>query len=231
MPFALAGAAATVGVGLYEGSQQQGAIKSGQDAANAQAEKAQGVATSTYAPYQGAGTNALSATGNLLGLNGQDAANQAMSQFKASPGFQYQLGQGLQAVDHGAAASGMLRSGETLRAEQTLGDNLASQDFGNYMNRLSGLTNTGLQASSGLVNAYTGNATNIANTNAAAAGANAGIYGSEGKALTSGLNSASNSLAQMYQSGSGLFGSGTSATQANALMDGAPAVNPIVTGF
>lgn len=206
MPFALAGAAATVGVGLYSANKQSDSIKAGQDAANAQAEKAQAAAGQAFAPYQAAGSNALSSYGNLLGLNGQDAANQAMSQFKASPGFQYQLTQGLQSVDHGAAAQGMLRSGETLRAEQVLGDQLASQDFGNYLNRLNGMANIGLQASGGLVNAYTGQANNIQSTDTGAAGANAGIYGSEGKAITSGINSATNSLAQMYQSGSGLFG-------------------------
>lgn len=231
MPFALAGAAATVGVGLYEGSQQQSAIKSGQDAANANAAKTQGVAQQTFAPYQAAGTNALSSYGNLLGLNGQDAANQSMAAFQASPGYQYQLSQGLQSVDHGAAANGMLRSGETLRAEQTLGSNLANQDYSNYLGRLSGLANTGLQASGGLLNAYTGQANNIQNTNTSAAGANAGIYGSEGKALTGGLNSASNSLAQMYQSGSGLFGSGTTPTQSNALFSGAGGNTPTYTGF
>lgn len=105
-------------------------------------------------PFINAGQGAATQTSNLLGLNGSDAANQAMSTFQASPGYQYQLSQGLQAVDHGAAAGGLLRSGATLKAEQTLGDNLANQDFGNYMGRLNTLSGVGLQGA-GLQNQST----------------------------------------------------------------------------
>lgn len=154
-----------------------------------------------------------------------------MKAFQASPGYSFAVQQGQQAVDHGAAARGMLRSGETIRSEATLGQNLASQEFGNYLNRLNGLSNIGLQASGGLVSAYTGQANNIQSTDTGAAGAQAGIYGSEGRAITGGINSAANSLGQMYQSGSGIFGSGTTPTQANALFDGGPGTAPSYTSF
>jgi hypothetical protein len=205
MPWALAGAAVSAGVGVYSANKQSDAIKGGQDNANAMAERTQGVAKDTFAPYMGVGTNALSSYGNLLGLNGQDAADASMKAFQQSPGYGYQVAQGLQAVDHGAAAKGMLRSGETLRAEQTLGANLANQSFGDYMGRLNGLTNMGLQGAGAYLNAFTGQANNIQSTTTAGAGAQAGIYGSEGKAIGNAFNTAANSLGEMYQSNTGLY--------------------------
>jgi hypothetical protein len=231
MPFGPAAAVVTAGVGLYEGSQQRGAIKDGQDQANANALKTQAVAKDTFAPYMGAGTNALSSYSNLLGLNGQDAADASMKNFQTSPGYGYAVKQGLQAVDHGAAANGMLRSGETLRAEQTLGNDLANQEFGNYLGRLNGMTNMGLQASGAMLNAYTGQANNIQSTATGAAGANAGIYGTEGKTLTSSLDTVGKSLGQMYQSNTGLFGPSSQTTSTNALFDGSGGNLASFSGF
>jgi hypothetical protein len=47
------------------------------------------------------------------------------STFQSSPGYQFQLEQGLRAVDAGASAKGMLRSGAT-QAEQKFGHGLAN---------------------------------------------------------------------------------------------------------
>ena len=55
--------------------------------------------------------------------------------FQTSPGYQWQLGQGLRAVDAGAASSGLLRSGATLKAEQTFGSGFGgSRSSRNYYN-------------------------------------------------------------------------------------------------
>lgn len=101
-----------------------------------------------YQPFIGAGQNALSGMSDLTGLNGADASAAALGRFQTSPGYGFAMQQGLQAVDHGAAANGMLRSGEILRSEMTLGQNLANQEFGNYFNRLSGIAGMGLQGAS-----------------------------------------------------------------------------------
>ena len=60
-----------------------------------------------------------------------------MAGFHTSPGYQFQLDQGLRAVDAGAAANGLLRSGAALKAEQTFGTGLADKEFApDYYNRL-----------------------------------------------------------------------------------------------
>jgi hypothetical protein len=126
-----------------------------------------------------AGQGTLQDQQDLLGLNGPDAANAAMAKFQTSPGYQWQLGQGLRAVDAGQAAKGMFRSGATLKAEQTYGQGLADQEFGNYYNRLMGISTLGEQAAAG-------NATTANTAGALAQGAGntqASIFGNEAAGL------------------------------------------------
>lgn len=103
----------------------------------------------TYQPFVDSGTGATTRSADLLGLNGADAAASGMAGFQASPGYGYALSEGLKGVDHAAASNGLLRSGATLKAEQTLGANLANQDFGAYMGRLNSLSGVGLDAAKG----------------------------------------------------------------------------------
>ena len=201
MPAAWAGLA--VGVGsqiagaLGGGGAQSSAISAGQAQANAAAQAAIATGTTNYAGDQGnaapflqQGQNALLQYANLTGVNGQPAANAAMSTFQSSPGYGYQVQQGLKAVDNGAASQGLLRSGATLKAEQTLGSNLANQNFTNYMGQLNSLAGFGLQGASldnqststfdNLLNSQTNS---IAGTDTSAAGAQAGISGNTANTL------------------------------------------------
>ena len=153
--------------------------------------------TAAYQPYSTGGTQANVAQSNLLGLNGQDAANAAMANFQASPGYQYSLQQGERGVDAGAAAAGMLRSGATLKAEDTFAQGLADKDFQQYYTNLANLGGQGLTAAGGIQTAnqdYVANmAGNVQQSNTALTGAtNAqnSIIGNE----ASGLSTTANSL-------------------------------------
>lgn len=154
MPAGWVGAAAAV-VGtassLAKGSSQSGDVSEGQKQAN-----------EAVQPWVDTGKAANTAYANLTGINGQDAANTSMAQFQASPGYAYQVSEGQKAVDSGAAAKGMLRSGATLKAETTLGQNLANQDFAAYTGRLNTLAQTGYKAASGQSDTDTGAASNQA---------------------------------------------------------------------
>lgn len=211
MPFLPAGVGAAVAGGVASaaagavlsgvaGGGQSSAISAGQQQANA-----------VLAPYSNTGVQSDTQTANLLGLNGQPAADAAMSTFQSSPGYQYQLSQGLKAVDAGAAATGMLRSGSTMQAEQTLGNNLANQNFSQYISQLNGLSNYGITAAGGQ-----------ASTDTSAAGQQASIYGN----TVSGLSSAVGGVLgnTNVQNGlSGLFTSNPSiASGSNTLQVSAP---------
>lgn len=72
------------------------------------------------------------------------------SGFKASPGYQFRLNEGLKAVERSAAARGLLGSGRTLKALQEYGEGLAADEYGNYYNRLAALAGVGQTATSNL---------------------------------------------------------------------------------
>ena len=202
MPFAAAAAGVSAAAGIAGGIMQSNAVKSGQSQANAAIQQGVTTATNQLSPWTTAGQPALQQESDLLGLNGQDAANAAMSTYQTSPGYQWQMQQGLRAVDAGQAAQGMARSGATLKAEDTFAAGLANSDFTNYYNRLAGLSGQGLTAASGIANAATGGAANIASTDRGAAGAQASIYGNVASSIGTDANGLFNNPAfQKYLSG------------------------------
>ena len=196
MPWALAAAGVSVAGGLITSKMQSDTAHDAQDAAQQQYQQQR----TDVAPWRTTGAQALPATADLLGLNGPQAAQAAMGNFQTSPGYQFQLEQGLRAVDAGAAAQGML-SGATLKAEQAFGADLANQDFTNYYQRLAGLSTLGQNAAVG----GAANAANAANTAIGGANAQNSITGNTFQGLSSGANTLLNN--PNFQDWSkGLFG-------------------------
>jgi len=66
--------------------------------------------------------------------------------FQKTPGYDFQLSEGINAIDRSAASSGGLFSGATLKAAQTYGQGLANQGYDTYLNRLTGLASSGQNA-------------------------------------------------------------------------------------
>jgi hypothetical protein len=168
---------------------QSGAAKSGTSAAIAAQLQAQDQARADTEPWRTAGTNALGVAGDLSGANGPDAATAAMGNFFTSPGYQFRLDQGLRAVDAGAAASGLGRSGAAIKAEETFGQGLASSEFSNYYNRLYDLSKLGEAASVNSADASGATGRGIAATDVGAANAQSSIYGNTAQGLGNTVNS------------------------------------------
>ncbi len=191
MPFAAAGAIAGVasaGIGLAGSMAQSGAVASGKKEANAALSAAAGQQRNDLMPWATSGGLASTASTDLLGLNGPDAATAAMGNYQTSPGYQWQLSQGLRGVDAGAAAKGMLRSGATLKAEQTFGAGLADSDFQQYYKNLMGLSTLGESAASKQGAGSLEAAKAMSGVDTGAAGAQASIYGNAAKGLSTGVN-------------------------------------------
>jgi hypothetical protein len=146
-----AGAAAAIGAGISAAGSIGGSlIASGKAGSGAgQAQQVLSQQRNDLLPYTQAGYPTLQAQGDLLGMNGPDAAATAMNNFQTSPGYQWQLGQGLRAIDAGAASKGLLGSGATIKAEQTYGSGLANQQFQQYYNNLMGISTLGENAAAG----------------------------------------------------------------------------------
>ena len=147
--------------------------------------------------YQG-GQRANQALMSEMGLG---PAPEGFAGFEASPGYQFRLQQGQDAVNALAGARGGLVSGRTLEDLSTFNQGIASQEYGNFYNRLAGLADTGFSAASGMGNAAQNTAAGVSNAlagigNAQAAGA-AGIGNARaagavgvGNAISGGINNA-----------------------------------------
>jgi hypothetical protein len=164
-----------------------GALRGGQTDTIAAQRAALAQARTDLEPWRSSGGNALTVASNLSGANGPEAAAAAREDFFTSPGYQFRLDEGLRGVDAGAAARGMLRSGATLKEEQRFGEGLASEEFGNYYNRLYQLSGLGanaaaatggyeMQTGQNLGNAYLNTAGRLGDTYTGSAGKIAGAY-------------------------------------------------------
>ncbi len=98
------------------------------------------------APYRGVGEQAIAQYNRLMGLGGEAPD---YSTFFASPDYLWALQQGQQALERSAAARGGLFSGNTGVALTEFGQGLASQQLGNYMNRLTQLMGIGQSSAAG----------------------------------------------------------------------------------
>jgi hypothetical protein len=190
--------------GIAGGIMQKNAVDKGASQARDALAAGQQTATNQLSPWTTTGVPANQQESDLLGLNGQPAADAAMATYQQSPGYQWQLGQGVRAVNASAAANEMTRSGATMKALDTFGQGLANTDFGSYWNRLQQLSSGGLDAAKGIAGVATGTATNVANTDVGQAGADASIYGNMAKSIGTSANGLmNNSAVQSYFSGSG----------------------------
>ncbi len=130
-------------------------------------------------PYINAGTGALGKVGNEYG-NLIDDPNALISRigagYKESPGYQWRLKQGEQGITNAAAAGGMAGTGQHQQQAGELAENLANQDYNDYMKNALGLYGTGLAGEQGLatLGASTGGdlATSLANLLQGRAGLN-----------------------------------------------------------
>lgn len=190
MPWAVAAAGVTAVGSIAAAEIGKGSISKGA-----------GQARTDLAPFKDTGVSATTRQGDLLGLNGQQAADDAVGGFRKSPGYDFQFNEGLRAIDAGAASTGMLRSGATIKAEQAFGTGLADKDFGDYVARLNSLSTTGANAAAGQANVATG-----------AAGAEAKFSGDEIKGVTNALTglagntNAQNAFTDYFQpSGSSIY--------------------------
>lgn len=80
------------------------------------------------------------------GINLPEDAPRGLGVFQESPDYQFRLSEGLKAIDRGAGARGLLGSGRRLKDLARFGSNLASQEYGNFTNRLLALSGLGQAA-------------------------------------------------------------------------------------
>jgi hypothetical protein len=138
-PWGVAAAVVSVAGGAYNASQQGKAAKAGQkgyDAASAESARQYDQTRADLQPWMQAGQTALEQQQQIL--------NGDYSSFYNSPDYQFAYDNGLKALNR--QAIGNLSGGGTSADLVSFGQGLASQNFGNYWNRLSGLSGAGQQS-------------------------------------------------------------------------------------
>lgn len=157
----------------------QATAEQNQTAANTAQQTALSNITAAEQPYQTLGSTSANSLGTLL-QNGFQAPT--LQQAENTPGYQFALQQGTQAIDENAAANGTLMTGKTGTALEQYGQNLAQnayqQTYNNALNAYQtnantlmgganlGLSSTGQLEQGNLTTA--GNTANIDLTSAAA---------------------------------------------------------------
>lgn len=237
---ATAGAAALgAGASIYNGIQGANAAKSAAAAQLAATQQADAIEQSQFntaqadlSPFMTGGTNALAALQKLLnigpgtsggptnpilqmlgiGANGQPTGSGIdPSAFQSSPGYQFQLQQGTNAITNSAAHNGGI-GGNALKALQSFGQGTANQGWQQYLSNVSGGYNNLTGTLGGLIgngqsaaSAIAGDAINTGNQigQNIIGGGNATAAGSIGSAnaLAGGINGAASSAgngASMY---------------------------------
>ena len=189
-------------VGAYSANRQAAAGRAGaraqQDAANAaSAEEARqyDLAREDQRPFLEAGYDALTRQ--------QNALNGDFSGFQNSPDYAYALQQGLQSQERGAAARGGFMGGGADADRIALAEGLASQNFGNYWNRLAGRAGQGQTTATNLGNLGANYAGNVGNNMMNAANARASSYANTANAWSNFGNQAVGAFGQWYGSRGG----------------------------
>lgn len=112
--------------------------------------------------------------------------------FMASPGYNFVRSEGMRGLEQSAAARGGAFSGNALRALADYNNGLASQEYGNWWNRMAGLAGVGQTSTNQLGQLGQGYANNIGNAAMSAGNARAsGIMGAANgwaNSINSGIN-------------------------------------------
>lgn len=130
----------------------------------------------------------------------QNALKGDWSGFYASPDYAYALDQGIKSSDRSAAAHGALGSGGHSADLMALGQGLATQNYGNYMNRLSGLSGLGQTTAANLGQLGQSMANSIGNAYMNAGNARASSYLQQGNNYAGMAGALGNAFGQWYGS-------------------------------
>lgn len=183
---ALLGALASGGASLYGANQASNAA----DQALAETRRQFDIGQANVQPWLSAGKTALGSQLDLMGLPGGTTGGSAdqMAALQASPGYQFRLDQGRRGLDAGIAARGGMGSGKAATGVIDYNQNFASNEYGNRLNQLAGLSGTGQTQANQSFNQGMNYAGQVGTgTLAGAAARQSGIFGA-GNALSNYLN-------------------------------------------
>lgn len=152
-------------------------------------------------PYVEAGTPALSAQQELLGLKGAGAQRKAIAGLESSPLFQGLVQQGEEAILSKASATGGLRGGNVQGALAQFRPAMLSKLIEDQYTKLGGMTTLGQRSAAGVGAAGMETGTNVANLLAQQGAALAGGELGQAKAYGQILNLPAQVVGMQYAAG------------------------------
>ena len=147
-------------------------------------------------PYVTAGTGALDAQEDILGLDGAAQQRRAITGIQSSPQFGALVQQGENSILQNASATGGLRGGNTQGALAQFRPALLSALIDQQFARLGGITSIGQNAAAGVGNAGMQTGVNIASLQGQLGAAQAGNALAQGQALSGSLSGITGALGQ-----------------------------------
>ncbi len=157
---------------------------------------------------QTGGLSGLNMLGNALGINGADGNAAAVNAFQTSPGYDFQLDQGLSALERRAASQGRLSSGQTGLDTIGYAQGLANSEYQNWLNNLSGYGNTQAGLYTTGTAGQAGSLSDLANLATNTAGQKVGLIGDVTSSLMGANNQRASGTQQQIQGGLGGLASG-----------------------
>lgn len=136
-------------------------------------------------------------------LDSQDYGGREYEGFETTPGYQFRVDEGQKAIERSAAARGGLNSGATLKALERFGQNIASDEYTTYLNRLSSLAGTGQTQANAQASLGQNFATQFGNTLQRGSDARASSYREIGKFAAQGINNTISAIATFGTGGLG----------------------------
>lgn len=194
----LGGIGGMVGGGMQSGADQQAA----QQALTGYNYLTSGAGAAPENTYINAGTNALSglqgtqnSEAQLLGQAPITSATQnGFNSYLNSTAYNFQLGQGTNAINADAASKGLLDSGATAKGIAQYGQDLAGTTFNNYLSQLTNLNGQQQATATGGQNALG----QIASAGSAGGSAAANATEQSGAAQASGLGSLMSGIGSIF---------------------------------
>ena len=143
-------------------------------------------------------------------MEGGGAAGPDNSAFFRSPGYEFRLQEGIDALDKSASARGKLGSGGLQRELVNYGQGLATAEFNSYANRLASMAGLGQTA--------TGGTSNLGSNTAGQVGRQSASLGETvmagGQAGAEGIIGSNNAMITGIQNAAGAFGIGSGGNNA-----------------
>jgi hypothetical protein len=145
-----------------------------------------GQALQPFQQNQATAQQGIGALGNLLGLNGAAGTQSALTNLQTTPGYQFQLGQGDNAINAAAAAGGTLNSGNQATALSNYNQGLAGNTYQSAVSNLAPFLGLSENSASGAAGVLGGETSALTGNNNTLAQLLQGTFAGAGNAQASG---------------------------------------------